>query len=70
MIKFVVGFVLGFVVATAGVGGIVGMADRGVNTAKETIKEAAPAPQAAVEPDLKSKWDAELKEASDLLKRK
>lgn len=69
MIKFVVGFILGFVVATAGVGGIVGMADRGVNTAKETIKEQAATPSAP-EPDLKAKWDAELKEASDLIKRK
>ena len=69
MIKFIVGFILGFVVATAGVGGIVGMADRGVNTAKETIKEQTSAP-AEPEPGLKAKWDAELKEASDLIKRK
>lgn len=69
MIKFVVGFILGFVVATAGVGGIVGMADRGVNTAKETIKEQAAAPTEP-SPGLKAKWDAELKEASDLIKRK
>ena len=54
MIKFIVGFILGFVVATAGVGGIVGMADRGVNTAKETIKEQTSAP-AEPEPGLKAK---------------
>lgn len=69
MIKFIVGFILGFVVATAGVGGIVGMADRGVNTAKETIKEQAAAPTEP-SPGLNAKWDAELKEASDLIKRK
>ena len=69
MIKFVVGFALGFIIATAGVGGVVGLADRDVNSAKETIKEQTAAP-AAPEPGIKEKWDAELKEASDLLKRK
>lgn len=74
MFKFIVGFVIGFIVATAGVGGVVGMADKGLNTAKETIKEqtVAPAdvPVVAPKPDMKAKWDAELKEATDLLHRR
>ena len=48
MIKFIVGFILGFVVATAGVGGIVDMADRGVASAKQTLQEQSTEASAAV----------------------
>lgn len=39
MFKFVIGFVLGFIVATVGVGGITKMADNGVASAKQTLQE-------------------------------
>ena len=39
MIKFIVGFILGFVVATVGVTGIANMADKGVVSAKETLQQ-------------------------------
>ena len=39
MIEFIVGFILGFVVATVGVTGIANMADKGVVSAKETLQQ-------------------------------
>lgn len=48
MIKFIVGFVLGFVIATVGVTGIVNMADNGVVSAKETLQQQSSEASAAV----------------------
>ena len=39
MIKFITGFVLGFIIATVGVTGIANMADKGVVSAKETLQQ-------------------------------
>ena len=39
MIKFIAGFVLGFIIATVGVTGIANMADKGVTSAKETLQQ-------------------------------
>ena len=39
MIKFIAGFVLGFIIATVGVTGIATMADNGVVSAKETLQQ-------------------------------
>lgn len=39
MIKFIAGFVLGFIIATVNVTGIVNMADKGVVSAKETLQQ-------------------------------
>ena len=39
LIMLVAGFVLGFIVATVGVTGIVNMADNGVVSAKETLQQ-------------------------------
>ncbi len=39
MIKFIAGFVLGFIIATVGVTGIANMADKGVVSAKETLQQ-------------------------------
>ena len=39
MIKFIAGFVLGFIIATVGVTGIANMADKGVISAKETLQQ-------------------------------
>lgn len=39
MIKLIIGFILGFIVATVGVGGITKMADNGVATAKQTLQQ-------------------------------
>lgn len=41
MIRLVVGFILGIVVATVGFGGIARMLDHGVNKVQEVSKEAA-----------------------------
>ena len=41
MIKFVVGFVFGLVVATVGFSGVATIADRGVDQAKVTLQEQA-----------------------------
>lgn len=39
MIKFITGFILGFIIATVGVTGIANMADKGVTNAKETLQQ-------------------------------
>jgi len=39
MIKFIAGFILGFIIATVGVTGIANMADKGVANAKETLQQ-------------------------------
>lgn len=39
MIKFVVGFVLGFAVATIGIGGLTSMADRHLTNAREMLQK-------------------------------
>ena len=49
MIKFIAGFVLGFIIATVGVTGIANMADKGVVSAKETLQQQAPERPADVE---------------------
>lgn len=48
MIKLIIGFVLGFIVATVGVGGITKMADNGVHAAKETLQQQSAEADAAV----------------------
>ena len=67
MFKFLAGAVIGFVIATAGIGGIVGLADKGVDQAKETIT-AQTTP--TLKEEAKAKWDAELKEAQEMLRKK
>lgn len=67
MFKLLIGFILGFIVATAGVGGIVGLADKGVTQAKETIVEQT---TPTLKEEAKAKWDAELKEAQEMLRKK
>ena len=48
MIKLIIGFVLGFIVATVGVGGITKMADNGVQSAKATLQQQSAEANAAV----------------------
>lgn len=48
MIKFIAGFVLGFIIATVGVTGIANMADKGVISAKETLQQQSSEASAAV----------------------
>ena len=51
MIKFIAGFVLGFIIATVGVTGIANMADKGVISAKETLQQQSSEAPAFVQND-------------------
>ena len=48
MIKLMIGFILGFAVASVGVGGLTRMADNSVNSAKQTLQEQSAEASAAV----------------------
>lgn len=49
MIKFIAGFVIGFIIATVGVTGIATIADKGVSNAKETLQQQSAEASAVVQ---------------------